>query len=102
LEEECSQADRREAGYSVITAERRYITNLSINRPLKKNEPPRCLLANNAAAFCSDFPPIATGCVAARRAKVGHASAIAVKKTLAHAVLIGTSVGMLGEKFDSF
>ena len=38
-----------------------------------------------AAAYKSNFPPIATGCVAARRAKVRRASAQAVKATLAHA-----------------
>ncbi len=54
----------------------------------------------DAAASSSDFPPIATGCVAARRAEVGRASAPAVKKTSAHAKNVGTSVGILGEKFD--
>jgi hypothetical protein len=56
---------------------------------------------NGAAAYDSNFPPIATGCVAARRAKVRRASALAVKETLAHAVMVGTSVGIPGEKFDS-
>ena len=49
----------------------------------------------------SNFPPIATGCVAARRAKVWRASALAVKSTSAHAIWVGTSVGIPGRKFDT-
>ena len=45
-------------------------------------------MVKNMAAYNSNFPPMATGCVAARRAKVRRASALAVKATLAHACVL--------------
>lgn len=55
------------------------------NGPPQKSQPPRCSARKARRLGISDFSPIATGCVAARRAKVWRASALAVRVTLAHA-----------------
>ena len=68
-------------------------------RPAHKKRPPQPWKGPRRPEY-SNLPPTATGCVAARRARIGRALALALTDPGSRG-WVGTSVGITGERLDS-